>query len=94
MPPVDDAPVHERTKIDSGFRYGCHNRKPYAAGYYAPDRVYRPDGTFYIIQTFIPHAMSTACRFDFYDTDPHCEGCKHEKDHDYIDKLRQLQAGG
>lgn len=80
MPPVSDHPVHELTKIDASKRYGCHNRTHYGEGYYAPNRAYRPDGTIYVIQEYIRHAMSTACRYDLSETDPRCEGCTSEKD--------------
>lgn len=90
--PVDDAPVHELTRIDSASRYKCHNRKPYAPAYYAPDRIYRPDGTFYVVQTRIVHAMSRECRFDMYETDPRCAGCTTPKDVAYLEKLNLLQG--
>lgn len=77
--PVDDHPVHEKTKIGSDFRYGCHNHAPFANGYYAPDRVYRPDGTFYVIQTFIPFVMSKRCNYDLKN-DPACKDCKWSTD--------------
>ena len=51
--PVDDHPIHPTTQKGSDFRYGCNNSKEKASGYYAPDRVYRPDGTFHIVQTLI-----------------------------------------
>lgn len=47
MPPVDDHPVHEKTKIGADWRYGCNNhgsRK--GAIYYAPNRVYDDEGKF------------------------------------------------
>jgi len=75
--PVLDHEVHESTKIDSTARYGCHNRKPYSYGYFAPDRIYRPDGSFYVVQTFMKYDMSRECRFDMSLTDPMCEECKH-----------------
>ena len=52
--PVDDHPVHEKTKINSDWRYGCHNhlgRK--GAGYWAPNRRYNPDGSFAIEYVWI-----------------------------------------
>lgn len=75
--PVLDHEVHESVKIDSAARYGCHNRKPYGNGYFAPERLYRPDGSFYVIQSFIKYEMSRECRFDMSIKDPMCEGCKH-----------------
>ena len=76
--PVDDHPVHEKTRISSDFRYGCHNRKPYDDGYYAPDRIYRGNGTYYQVLTFIKRTLSTDCRYDRAD-DPACEGCNWRK---------------
>ena len=43
--PVEDHPVHEKTKKTGEEKPGCYNRTGFAKGYYAPDRVYRPDGT-------------------------------------------------
>lgn len=79
MPPVDDHPVHEKVKIDADKAYGCKNRVM-AKGYYAPDRVYKPDGTFYVVQVFIPHRLTTSCKYDFRRTDPRCGGCKWRED--------------
>lgn len=76
--PVDDHPVHEKVRIAADKSYGCKDHIM-SAGYYAPDRVYRPDGTFYIIQTFIPHVMTTDCRYDLRTTDPRCSGCNWTK---------------
>ena len=74
--PVEDHPIHPSTQKGANYRYGCWNRGSFAAGYYAPDRVYRPDGTFYTVQTFIRHATSTDCKYD-KPLDPTCEGCAH-----------------
>lgn len=78
MPPVEDHPVHESTKIDSSFRYGCHNRRGFSSGYYAPNRVYGYDGLYSIELRWIKFAMSTDCKFDLSDRDPGCEGCRHK----------------
>ena len=75
---VLDHPVHEKVRELAGAKYGCFNRKPYSEGYYAPSRVYKPDGTFYIIQTFIPMVMSRECRYDMSLTDSKCAECKHQ----------------
>ena len=88
--PVEDHAVHERVKIGSGFRYGCHNRKPFKPGYIAFDRQYRPDGTFVVTQKLIPHAMSETCRYDLAGNDPHCEGCHAPKDTVYLRKMAAL----
>lgn len=90
--PVEDHEVHEKVKISSDKPYACHSRKKLGAGYYAPDREYRPDGSFYIRLSFIPYAMSTACRnFYLWDTDPRCTGCTADKDNEYADKMRGLE---
>jgi len=93
MPPVEDHEVHAKVKVDSTFRYGCNStRNPKTAyGYYAPDRRYRPDGTFYVVQTFIPHVMSNQCRtFYLWNTDPACADCKRERDTEYADRMKGL----
>lgn len=89
--PVEDHEVHEKVKISEDTPYGCNGRKEFAKGYYAPDRKYRPDGTFYVIQAWIPHAMSTACRsFYLWDVDPRCRTCTAEMDVEYALKMRNL----
>ena len=91
MPPVLDHEVHEKVKIAADEPYGCSNRGKFATGYFAPDRVYKPDGTFYIIQRRIPHAMSTACRnFYLWDKDPRCSACKAERDTEYAKQMGAL----
>ena len=77
--PVADHPVHEKTKQAEGHPYGCNNRKPFNQGYYAPDRVHRPDGAFYSVLTFIKYSMSRDCMYDMSDTDKQCAGCSWRK---------------
>lgn len=72
--PVDDHPVHEKTRIAADTIYGCHNRQPFAAGYYAPDRRYRPDGMFHTVQKRITHELSRDCKYD-QPNDPRCGDC-------------------
>jgi len=67
--PVENHDVHESVKIDSSFRYGCHNRKPYAYSYVAS-----PWGNNRMI---VNHVMSRECRFDMSLRDPACDGCQH-----------------
>jgi hypothetical protein len=57
--------------------YGCHNREIHP-GYWAPQRVFTPEGRFWVTSIFIPHTMSKDCRYDHRPTDPRCEGCKHK----------------
>ena len=82
MPPVDDHPVHPSTIQKADAKYGCHNRAPYKSHYYAPDRIYRPDDTFYIVLKKVDYEMSIDCQYTktghqlaFVDGDPMCEGC-------------------
>lgn len=90
--PVEDHEVHEKVKIEADKPYGCSNRGEFSKGYYAPDRRYRPDGTYYQVLVFIPHAMSTSCRsFYLWDTDPRCSVCKAERDTEYADTMRGLE---
>lgn len=80
--PVEDHEVHEKVKIAHDKRYGCWGHDNQSKGYYAPDREYRPDGAFYIRLTFIPHVMTTDCRYDLWESDPRCTGCTAEKAHE------------
>jgi len=80
MPPVEDHEVHEMTRFDSTKRYGCHNRKGFADGYYAPNRKAGSNGyepVFTTMAVKIPFTMSRECRFDMSLKDPWCEGCCH-----------------
>lgn len=89
--PVEEHAVHARVKITSNFRYGCHNRKTFKAGYIAFDRQYRPDGTFVVVQKFIEHRMSDkCCNFYLWDSHQHCEGCNTPKDEDYKKRMLAL----
>ena len=90
MPPVEEHEVHEKVKHEADYKYGCHKRKPYTNEYYAPDRVYRPNGTFYIVQKRIPFVMSRECRYDMSLTDTHCNECKHRGSGEaYANSVRQ-----
>ncbi len=83
--PVHDAPTHAKVKVsEATFRYGCHNRPMTKAGYYAPDRLYRPDGSYAEVQRFVPHAMSRECRYVFHTTDLACRGCECPVDTEYL----------
>lgn len=76
--PVDDHPVHEKTKTGLDWRYGCNNhghRK--GAAYYAPDRIYRPDGTFYTVLSRIVTEWIEYDSCPAYHEHQGCEGCKH-----------------
>ena len=89
--PVENHPVHDKVKIDDSTPYGCHSREKFSRGYHAPDRRYKPDGTFYIVQTRIFHELSESCRnFYLWDTDPRCAGCTATKDIEYKDRMSKL----
>ena len=90
--PVEDHAVHDRVKIAADEPYGCHSREVFHLSYYAPDRRYRPNGTFYVIQTPIIHKMSSLCRnFYLWDTDAGCAGCTVPKDTEYESKMKGLK---
>ena len=90
--PVEEHEVHEKVRISADKPYGCSNRKEFAKGYYAPDRVYRPDGTFHTILSWIPHATSTECRsFYLWSTDPRCSVCEAAKDFEYANRMKGLE---
>lgn len=72
--PVDDHPVHEKTKKRGDEKPGCYNRTGYAKGYYAPDRVYRPDGTFYVVQVYLKTSWIDYERCPNKDYEE-CRGC-------------------
>lgn len=91
MPPVEDHAVHEKVKKAAGWKYGCNSSNLRSDGYNAPDRVYRPDGSFYIIQTYIVNQMSKKCRsFYLWASDSGCADCKREKDQEYADRMSVL----
>ena len=66
--PVIDHPIHPSTQKGEDFRYGCWNREPFKAGYVAHP---------WSIAKYIPHNMSTSCKYDLSNKDPNCQGCKH-----------------
>ena len=99
--PVEDVAVHDKVKIGSDFRYGCHSsRNPKkSSGYFAANRVYFAHNSVYdhkgeyvTVLKYIPHANTTKCRsFSLWDTDPACEGCQSERDIEYRDKCLALR---
>lgn len=80
--PVLDHEVHPLTI--GGERYGCHNRPDLEAGYFAPDGLAdymddRDTGLDARIKlAWIPHRMSTECRYDMSLSDSKCAGCTHQ----------------
>ena len=73
--PVIDHPVNQ--KNIAGPLAGCHNRPSFAAGYWAPDRRYRDDGTWESCPVWVPHRMSESCRYDQAIAPERCAGCRH-----------------
>lgn len=90
--PVLEHEVHDKTKELAGARYGCHNRKPYADGYRAPNRYQTSDGyqaVYKLEAKFIPHVMSRECRYDMSLTDWKCYECIHRGSGEaYAEKVR------
>ena len=74
--PVDDHPGHQKAKKSGSEPYGCINRAPFATGYFAPDRVYKPDGTYHTILRRVPHQTSVLCKYDLWHSDWGCVECK------------------
>lgn len=73
--PVLDHEVHESVRTTTAaFRYGC-NGMAFHEGYYAPARRTFPDGRFEVTCTYIPHRMSTICRYDQSLLDTGCTDC-------------------
>lgn len=72
---VLDHEVHEKTREEKDAKWGCHNRSEFKPGYYAPDRVYFPDGMFKNVMKWVPHFGSMECRNDDSLTHTKCEGC-------------------
>lgn len=67
--PVADRPVHDKVKIDSSFRYGCHNRAPYKD---------ICTGAFAYGSQVWKFNMSYECHMP--PGDPACEGCSWLKE--------------
>ena len=59
--------------------WGCHDRPPFAAGYWAPNRKYIA-GNYVATKVFIQHTATTTCQNDIRATDAGCLGCKHIED--------------
>ena len=74
--PVTDHPVHPSTRIGANHRYGCYNRRPFKAGYMAPDgyALGSHRDTREVQLTYVPHTMSMECHHPA--GDPLCGDCK------------------
>ena len=80
----DNPPVHEMTKTGPGWRYGCHDHQAHAKGYYAPNRIYRPDGTFYIV---LARIETEWIKYDVCPAEHDhqgCRGCVHGGGHERV----------
>lgn len=81
--PVEDHPTHERTRIGSDFRYGCHN-KP------------RPVACQKVVSKISPslwsYVFSTECRYDMSLTDAACEGCQWRGSGERYDQMVRESA--
>jgi len=74
---VLESQAHPVTQRAGDAPYGCRDRV-ISPGYFAPARVFAADGSFAVASKFIPHVMSTECRYDNSLTDPRCAVCKHK----------------
>ena len=84
--PVLDHEVHESVRHTDNKRYGCHNRKGYAATYIAhPWAATGGDEREYV--------MSRECRYDRSLLDPWCTDCNHRGSGEAYDKkIRELAS--
>lgn len=74
--PVEDHPVHERTRRPEGAKYGCFNRTPFNP-HYLTKAGFSADGRQLFRQ--VPHVLSNERRYDRQETDASCGGCKWQK---------------
>lgn len=78
--PVEDHATHERVKIDSGFRYGCHSERNLRGrrdGYMAPNgyALGSHGDTREIQMVYVPDNSSRECRGGWNPLDNGCNGC-------------------
>ena len=88
--PVLESQPNELNTTSTATPYGCRDRV-IKGGYYMDSRVYSENGTFATVQKFIPHTMSTECRYSSSLTDTRCATCKHKgsgEDYDLDIRLR------
>lgn len=74
---VTDTDSHPLTIRTASAPYSCSNGARSATRYWAPVRIYNPDGSFVVGSKPIEHSMSRECRYDKSLTDPRCVDCKH-----------------
>lgn len=71
--PVEDHPVHERTRLAAEAKHGCFNRPPFKS-HYLSKAGFSADGRQLFKRT--PHVLSTECVTARTTDDPRCEGCR------------------
>ncbi len=85
--PVHDHEIHPMTQFGDDYRYGCHSSRAPAVrspGYWVKVRQYACDGTYEMVDWYVPHNMSVRCRYDKREDDLNCRGCKNESDTLYL----------
>ena len=93
---VIDHEVHEKTSIEAGKPYGCHNKDRDFTGYQAPNRFAGTTGNepiWWLSRMRIPHVMSRECRYDLSLNDPRCVSCKHQGSGERYSKDVKAAAG-
>lgn len=83
--PVEDTPVHPHG-VRHNYKAGCFNGQPPTTRYLVQNG-WNSDGTRRML--LIENTASKQCR-QMLDL-PECEGCTYPKDHEYINKMRNLK---
>lgn len=89
--PVEDTPVHPHGIRTVDHRATCYNKPRERGGYWAKDglRLDHSAGTIGVYNVvWVVDTSSVNCR-QMLDL-PECVGCTVEKDHDYINKMKEL----
>lgn len=90
--PVLAHEVSDKVREKDGAVYGCWNREEFSETYVAQTRRYRNNGDWDLRQVFVPHLMSTDCRYDMSLTDIKCEGCQHRGSGEAYDAMIRSQG--
>ena len=91
--PVETHESSEQVKRAIGTPYGCRDRV-FRDDYTLWVREYDADGLHYrMVETFIPHTMSTECRYDHSLTDPRCTTCTYKGSGEAYDLLVRARGG-
>ena len=77
--PVEDHPIHEKTRQGSDARYGCWGRERRREPLLVKNGHTSGHGDFEAVQrlTLIPDHGSVECRYDMSLSDQKCAGCQH-----------------